>query len=75
MSEFQNLVISEASSTEIFSSYMNNTQSLYTVLYSNLLGFHHMQQNIELYKRNAGDFPGGPVTKTLCFNCRGHGFN
>ena len=20
------------------------------------------------------DFPGGPVVKTLCFHCRGHGF-
>ena len=22
-----------------------------------------------------GDFPGGPVVKTLCFHCRGCGFN
>ena len=21
------------------------------------------------------DFPGGPVVKTLCFQCRGHGFD
>ncbi len=21
------------------------------------------------------DFPGGPVVRTLCFYCRGHGFN
>ena len=27
--------------------------------------------------RNAGfgDFPGGPVVKTLCFHCKGHGFD
>ena len=22
-----------------------------------------------------GTFPGGPVVKTLCFHCRGHGFD
>ena len=22
-----------------------------------------------------GDFPGGPVVKTLCFHSRGHGFD
>ena len=25
--------------------------------------------------RRAGDFPGGPVVKTLHFHCRGHGSN
>ena len=24
---------------------------------------------------NYRDFPGGPVVKTLCFQCRGHGFD
>ena len=27
-----------------------------------------------VYKIKEG-FPGGSVVKTLCFNCRGHGFN
>ena len=25
-------------------------------------------------KGGGGDFPGGPVVKTLCFHCRWHGF-
>ena len=24
---------------------------------------------------HVGDIPGGPVIKTLCFHCRGHGFD
>ena len=25
-------------------------------------------------KKGGGDFPGSPVVKILCFQCRGHGF-
>ena len=28
-----------------------------------------------VYKTTLGDFPGGPVVKTLCFPCRGCGFH
>ena len=27
------------------------------------------------FKRLVTDFPGGPVVKTPCFHCRGHGFD
>ena len=26
-------------------------------------------------KSETGDFPGGPVVETLCFHCRGRGFD
>ena len=28
-----------------------------------------------VYKTTFGDFRGGPVVKTLCSPCRGHGFH
>ena len=31
--------------------------------------------NIVLILFLSGDFPGGPVVGTLCFHCRGHGFD
>ena len=33
------------------------------------------QEFREHTKENEGDFPDGPVVKTLCSQCRGHGFN
>ena len=31
--------------------------------------------NYRPQKNTHQDFPGGPVVKTLCFHCRGHGFD
>ena len=31
--------------------------------------------NLKLIGTSKWDFPGGPVVKTLCFYCRGYGFN
>ena len=30
---------------------------------------------VNTYIKSKGDFPGGPVVKTPCSQCRGHGFN
>ena len=33
------------------------------------------QNNVKVKDLYSGDFPGGSVVKTLCFHCRGHGFD
>ena len=30
---------------------------------------------VGLKRNDKGDFPGGPVVKTQCFQCKGHGFS
>ena len=35
----------------------------------------HYQKKFSRYKGAKRDFPGGPVIKTLHFQCRGHGFD
>ena len=35
----------------------------------------HLLKKREGKERSKGDFPGGPVVKTPCFQCRGHRFD
>ena len=39
------------------------------------LGVQKGLSEVAALKLNSGDFPGGPVVKTLCFQCRGLKFN
>ena len=34
-----------------------------------------MSDEVSMFKRNEGDFPGGTVDKTPCSQCRGPGFD
>ena len=34
-----------------------------------------VKDGLGIYRKKSSDFPGGPVVKTPCFHCRGHGFD
>ena len=36
---------------------------------------HEGRQQKHLFRKAKGEFPSGPVIQTLCFPCRGHGFD
>ena len=36
---------------------------------------HEGRQQKHLFRKAKGEFPSGPVIQTLCFHCRGHGFD
>ena len=54
-----------------------NSESPYLIVHTTKatsLTLHWSVSSFHL-KGTQRDFPGGPVVKTLCFHCRGHGFN